>query len=153
VAQGCSPIFWKQPNHVSCWTAPFTPNTVVSTVFTAPGCLTGCAYSGGKNAVSILDLTFLQALGLGSANGARADLCATAGYLLKEGVTALLNAQSPSVSFPRTTSQIIASVNAALTTCDPQAIRDLADQLAAFNSAGCPLSPRGCTLRVPFVSN
>ncbi len=153
VAQGCTPIFWKQSNHLSCWPAPYTRDTVASTVFGIPGCLTGCTYGGGKNAVNIMDLTFIQALGLKSANGAKADLCATAGYLLKEGVAALLNAQSPSVAFPRTASQIIADVNAALATCDPQAIRTLADQLDAFNSTQCPLSPRGCTLTVPFVSN
>jgi len=154
VGQGCTPVFWKQKNHLGCWPAPYTPNTAVSTVFTIPGCLTSCTYRGGKNAANILDLTFIQALGLGSANGAGADLCARAGYLLKEGVAALLNAQNSSVSFPRTTAQIIAGVNAALATCDPQTIRNLADQLDAFNSAGCPLNARSCgPLTVPFAGN
>ena len=103
--------------------------------------------------MNIVDLTFIQTLGLGNANGASADLCARAGYLLKEGVAALLNAQNPSVSFPRTTGQIIADVNTAFATCDPEAIRNLADQLDAFNSAGCPLNARSCPLTVPFRSD
>jgi hypothetical protein len=153
VGQGCTPVFWKQQNHFGCWPAPYAPSTVVSTVFTIPGCLASCAYGGGKNAVNIVDLTFLRALGLGNANGAAADICATAGYLLKEGVAALLNAQSASVSFPLTTAQIIADVNAALATCDLQTIGNLADQLDAFNSAGCPLKARRCTSTIPFRRN
>jgi hypothetical protein len=142
--QGCTPNFWKQQKHLGCWPAPYTPSAVVSTVFTIPGCLASCTYGGGKNAVNIVDLTFIQALGLKSANGAGADLCARAGYLLREGVAALLNAQNSTVAFPRTTAQIIADVNAALATCDPQMIRDLGDQLQAFNSAGCPFNARSC---------
>jgi hypothetical protein len=144
VFQGCAPNFWKQQSHFGCWPAPYTPNTVVSTVFTIPGCLTGCTYGRGKNAVNIVDLSFIRALGLGNARGARADLCARAGYLLKEGVAALLNAQNSTISFPLTTAQIIADVNAALASCDPQVIRDLGDQLEAFNSTRCPLNTRSC---------
>ncbi len=104
--------------------------------------------------MNIADLTFLQALGLGNANGASADLCARAGYLLKEGVAALLNAQNSSVTFPRATAQIITEVNAALATCDRQTARNLGDQLDALNSAGCPLNTRNCgPLTVPFPSN
>jgi hypothetical protein len=154
VFQGCAPNFWKQQSHLGCWPAPYTPSTVVSTVFTIPGCLTGCTYGRGKNAVNIVDLTFTRALGLGSASGARADLCARAGYLLREGVAALLNAQNTTISFPLTTTQIVADVNAALASCDPQEIRDLGNQLRTFNRAGCPLNARSCgLLTVPFPSN
>ena len=123
---------------------------MASTVFAIPGCLTGCTYGGRKNAVNIMDMTFIQTLGLGNANGASADLCATAGYLLNEGVAALLNAQSPSVAFPRTTSQIIADVNAALATCDPQAIRNLADQLDAFNKYRLPVAASSSPSRLEY---
>jgi len=142
--QGCTHTFWKQQNHFVCWPPPYTPSTVVSTVFTVPDCLAGCRYGNGKNAVGIADLTLDRALGLPSAHDPRASLCERAGYLLREGAAALLNAQSAAVSFPRTASEIIADVNAALATCDPQMIRDLGDQLHAFNGAGCPLSARSC---------
>jgi hypothetical protein len=144
VFQGCTPNFWRQQNRFGCWPAPYTPDAVVSTVFTIPACLASCTYGGGRDAVNIADLTLDRALGLGNANGAGADLCAKAGYLLREGVAALLNAQNSAVSFPRTAARIIADVNAALATCDPQTIRDLGDQLGAFNSAGCPLNARNC---------
>jgi len=153
-AEGCSAVFWQQKNHLACWPTPYTQTTVVSTVFAIPACLTGCTYGSGKNAVGILDLTFIQVLGLGSANGTAADLCDRTGYLLREGVAALLNAQDPLVSFPRTTSQIISAVNGTLATCDPQAIRSLGDELDALNKAGCRLEGRDCgTLRVPFRGN
>jgi hypothetical protein len=113
-----------------------------------------CTYGSGKNAVAITDLTFIQALDLGNANGPKADLCARTGDLLKEGVAALLNAQSPAVAFPESPNQIIKDVNAALATCDPQTISNLANQLDALNSARCPLSGRRCgTLTVPFAGN
>jgi hypothetical protein len=99
-------------------------------------------------------VSLIQALGLGNANATHADPCARTGHLLEEGVAALLNALNSTISFPLTRAQIIAGVNAALASCDPQAIRDLADQLDAFNSAACPLNGRGCgPLLVPFRPN
>jgi hypothetical protein len=31
--QGCTPGYWKQPNHFDSWPAPYTPTTLFDTVF------------------------------------------------------------------------------------------------------------------------
>jgi hypothetical protein len=92
-----------------------------------------------------MDLTMIRALGLGNASAAQASLCARAGYLLKEGTAALLNAQDSTISFPLTPAQTIDAVNAALASCDPERIRDQGNQLEAFNKARCPLNTRSCS--------
>jgi hypothetical protein len=64
------------------------------------------------------------------------------------GVSALLNACS--VSYPLTTAQIIAQVNAALASCDRTTILNEASQLNGFNNLPCPL---GGPATVSFRSN
>lgn len=60
--------------------------------------------------------------------------------LLRATVSALLNSGSPDVDYPRTTSEIIADVNAALASGSRSTILDLATELDADNNLGCPLN-------------
>jgi hypothetical protein len=126
--ESCSPGFFKQPRHFSDWMG-YTPTTKVSSVLTIPGCLSSCTYKG----TSASNLTFLQALRLGAGN----DLCEAAGYLYKEAVAALLNANS--VNYPLSTAQIVAEVNATLASCDRAAIIAEADRLDIINNQLCTL--------------
>lgn len=59
--------------------------------------------------------------------------------LLRAGIAALLNSASPSISYPLTTAQVIAQVDAALATEDRPTMIALADQLDMFNNLHCPL--------------
>ena len=60
--------------------------------------------------------------------------------LLRQAVAALLNAAHPGVAYPRTTDQVITSVDSALASDDRTAVLELASALDADNNLGCPLS-------------
>jgi len=105
-----------------------TPNTLVSSQFTIPVCLSSCQSP---------NLTLLQALNLKGGPG----LCGAEEILLRAAVSALLN--SCSVSYPLSTAQVIAEVNAALASCDRATILAEATRLDGFNNLGCPLGGPG----------
>jgi hypothetical protein len=118
--QGCSHGFWK--NHLSAWAGTaFAPNQTIASVFSGAGVL------GSK--------TLQQALsfkGGSSLDGAKQ-------ILLRQAVAALLNAAHPDVSYPETTTQVIADVNAALASGARATILSLAQTLDQQNNLGCPL--------------
>ena len=80
--------------------------------------------------------SLLQALqgggGPGLEGGAR--------ILLRAAVAALLNAAHPDVDYPRTTAQILADVNSALTSGNRNTMLNLATALDNDNNIGCPLN-------------
>jgi hypothetical protein len=86
-------------------------------------------------------LTFDQALSLGAGNGGGSDYCARAGYLAKEFVAATLNLATIDFTCGTITneSQLVNAVNAALSTCNANTVKTLADQLDTCDNAGCPL--------------
>jgi hypothetical protein len=55
-------------------------------------------------------------------------------------VAALLNAAHSGVDYPRTTAEILADVNAALTSNSRSAMLALAAELDSDNNLGCPLN-------------
>jgi hypothetical protein len=78
----------------------------------------------------------LQALSFSSGP----TICDAQAKLYQMGVSALLNACSGSgVSYPLTTVQIIAEVNAALQSCDRTTILSEASRLNGFNNLPCPI--------------
>jgi len=116
------PPRWKQKQHFDSWPAPYTPSTMLNSVFS----------NTGKPA----NMTLLQALsfkGGSTIDGAKS-------ILLRAAVAALLNSASPNVDYPLTTVEVISKVDAALATNDRSAILMLASQLDAFNNLGCPLN-------------
>ena len=62
--------------------------------------------------------------------------------LLRAAVAAVLNADSPGVNYPLTSTQVIDAVNAALASQDATTIINLANQLDGDNNGpgGCPLN-------------
>jgi hypothetical protein len=113
--EGCTPGYWKEPQHLINWTG-YAPGADFDTTF-------------GVNFFTP-NITLLQAARLGGG-----DLNA----LARHGVAALLNAASADVDYAYTTAQVLAIVRgtgayAGLTVA---ARKDL---LVAANEAGCPLS-------------
>jgi hypothetical protein len=125
--QGCTPGFWKQPQHFQFWCGSYTPSTLVSSVFTIPSCVNSSCIPG--------NLTLLQALSL---PGGKSP-CGAAQNLLRAGVAALLSACDLNGNYPLSTAQVINEVNAALATCDRKTILAEAVRLDTFNNLPCPL--------------
>jgi hypothetical protein len=120
--EGCTPGFWKQPQHLDAWVT-YTPGQTLESVFDVP------------DAFGLDDVTLLEALSL-EGGPTTAD---AAEVLLRQAVAALLNAASPEVDYPLTEAEIIAQVNAALASGDRDTILALAEELDTFNNLFCPL--------------
>jgi hypothetical protein len=120
--EGCTPGFWKQPQHLDAWVT-YTPGQTLESVFDVP------------DAFGLDNVTLLEALSLegGSTTADAAEV------LLRQAVAALLNAASPEVDYPLTEAEIIARVNAALASGDRDTILALAEELDTFNNLFCPL--------------
>jgi hypothetical protein len=120
--EGCTPGFWKQPQHLDAWVT-YTPGQTLESVFDVP------------DAFGLDSVTLLEALSF-EGGPTTAD---AAEVLLRQAVAALLNAASPDVDYPLTEAEIIAQVNAALASEDRATILALAEELDTFNNLFCPL--------------
>jgi hypothetical protein len=109
--QGCTPGYWKQPQHFNSYPAPYTP----STGFRA-------AFGIGPT------ITLLQAL---RTNGGGE------GALLRHAAAALLNARSGRVNYFYTEAGVIALVQQAYANNSFEPIKNL---LEMPNERGCPLN-------------
>jgi hypothetical protein len=119
--QGCTPGYWKVPQHWDSWVS-YTTSQTLESVFDVPDSL-------GYDNVTLVDALSFQG-GPGVQGGAQ--------ILLRAGVAALLN--SNSVNYPLTTAQVISQVNAALASLDRDTMLALATTLDGYNNLGCPLS-------------
>jgi hypothetical protein len=120
--EGCTPGFWKQPQHLDAWVT-YSPDQTLESVFDVP------------DAFGLDSVTLLAALSF-EGGPTTAD---AAEVLLRQAVAALLNAASPEVDYPLTEAEIIAQVNAALASGDRDTILALAEELDTFNNLFCPL--------------
>jgi hypothetical protein len=120
--EGCTPGFWKQPQHLDSWVT-YSPDQTLESVFDVP------------DAFGLDNVTLLAALDF-EGGPTTAD---AAEVLLRQAVAALLNAASPDVDYPLTEAEIIAAVNAALASGDRDTILALAEELDTFNNLFCPL--------------
>lgn len=114
--QGCTPGFWKQPQHIDSWVG-FLPTQNYDEVF-------------GVDFFTP-DRTLLVALSTG---GGGLDA------LGRHSVAALLNASNPDVNYPLSVAEIIDLVQAIEPEEDPEEIENLKDLFQDFNEAFCPLS-------------
>lgn len=112
-AEGCTPGYWKQPQHFDSWTG-FSTGTSFESVF-------GEAFPGNP--------TLLQVLGMGG--GGKAALG-------RHAVAALLNSTSDGVDYAFTTDEVIAMVTSAL--ANPATIEATKNKLATANEKGCRLN-------------
>jgi hypothetical protein len=120
--QGCTPGYWKQPQHLDSWVG-YTPDQTVGSVFSVGGALGS--------------MTLLEALDVSGGGGN--TLTGASRTLLRAAVAALLNASSNGVNYPISTAKIISDVNAALASGDRKTILTLAGTLDGYNNLGCPL--------------
>lgn len=114
--QGCTPGYWKQPQHFGSW---------VGYVPTGPGASTYDAVFG----VTLFppSTTLLQALGQGGGGARR---------LGRHSTAALLNAANGGVAYGMTAAQVIAAVQAAVASGDYDGAAGMFESL---NERGCPL--------------
>jgi hypothetical protein len=121
--EGCTPGYWK--NHTGAWAGTgYTPGQTAGSVFSLGGF------------PSLASQTLLQTLQGGGGSGATG----AAKVLLRAAVAALLNAAHSGVDYPRTTTQIVSDVNAALASNNRNTMLALATALDDDNNLGCPLS-------------
>lgn len=113
--QGCTPGFWKQPQHVDDWPAPFKPTDTFDATFGI----------GTNWFPSTFTLEDALSNGGGGFNA-----------LGRQAVAALLSAKSG--FYPLTVAQVIAKVQAAY--ANASIIESTQNELAADNNLGCPLS-------------
>lgn len=131
--QGCTPGFWKanaDKKGANAW--PVSPNTLLSSVFTIPPCLSGCPEN--YNTITLREALSLQ--------GGK-TLCQKAEILLRAAAAAYLNSLSTCVQYPISTGTLVTEVNTALASCDSGAIITEATRLDGFNNLGCPLNQQG----------
>jgi len=121
---GCSHGYWK--NHLGSWAATgYSPGQTVGSVF-----------AGTIAFPSVAASTLQEALSFGG--GPTVEDAAR--NLLRQAVGSLLNAAHPDVPFPRTVSEVISAVDAALATGNRQVILSLKGDLDTDNNLGCPLN-------------
>jgi len=111
--EGCRPRYWKKEKHFGSWTAPFTTDTLFSSVFED-------AFPG-KSLLQVLNKEGDGLKGLG-----------------RHAVAALLNAASADIAYDRTVRQVIVMFNNVYpgTKHDHKALKNV---FKALNELGCPL--------------
>jgi hypothetical protein len=121
--EGCTPGFWK--NHPAVWQV-YLPGQTLASVFTGVD-------------PSLANKTLLEALGFQGGPG----VLGAQQILLRAAVASLLNAAHSNIDFPRTTAEVIASVNTALASGDRDTILTLATALDKDNNLGCSIDAHG----------
>lgn len=112
--EGCTPGYWKQPQHFDSWALPYTPGTLFSSVFED-------AFPGK---------TLLQVMETGG-GGLYA--------LGRHTVAALLNSASLNVNYNLGISEVITSFNNVYPGTK-DAYNGVKDSLEIYNQQGCPLN-------------
>ena len=115
--KGCTPGYWKQPQHFDSWPAGIEPSDLFGPAF--------------LNTTTFANITLLAVLEQGG-GGSKA--------LGRHAVAALLNALSPSVDYPYTSAQVQWMVFTALASGDAKTIEATKDQLEDANQRNCPLN-------------
>ncbi len=125
--EGCTPGFWKSPQHADSWVG-LSPGATLESVFSVP------------DSLNIDSKTLDQALGppgAGALNGSGPN---GAYQLLRHAIAGMLNANSPDVNYPVSAGAIVIAVNIALATNNATVIEAVKNALAAANERGCPLN-------------
>lgn len=119
--QGCTPGYWKQPQHRDSWVATgFQPTDKFNTVF-------GVTQYNKNNGTPYTLLEVLQTL-----NGNNDPISTNLGF---HAVAALLSSAHPSVNYGYTPGELITLFQTNL-----HRAAALTDSLALLNERGCPLN-------------
>jgi len=119
--QGCTPGYWKQPQHLDSWIG-YKPTDKFNSVF-------GVTQYVKPDGTPYTLLEVLQLL-----NGSGDPISTNLGF---HAVAALLNAANSSVNFGYTAGEIITLFQ---TNLAPNKCAALKDALAMLNERGCPLN-------------
>lgn len=119
--EGCTPGYWKQPQHFDSWPEGITPETVYSDIF-------GRTITIRTGDGLVTDPTLLQAL---SALGGKVNTAA------RHSTAAYLNSVTSGVSYDLNTDQVISNLQ---TSIDNNDFGSLIEALVNFNEQGCPLN-------------
>jgi hypothetical protein len=111
--EGCTPGFWRQPQHYDSWTSPYAPSMLFVVAF-------------GEDAFPDKTLGEVVRLGGGSLNA-----------LGRHSVAALLNAASPDVDYAYSVSQVIQMFQNVYPDGNFEAVKDVFE---FNNELGCPLN-------------
>jgi hypothetical protein len=117
--EGCSPGFWKQPQHFFEWPVPYGPDDLFAET-SAEGLFFEDAFPG---------MTLAQVMEEGGG-----ELIA----LGRQTVAALLNGASPDVNYPLPPTEVIGMFNDVFPGSDAE-YNALKDTFQEFNLEGCPL--------------
>lgn len=120
--QGCTPGYWKQPQHADSWEG-HAPGDLLGSVFTLPADLE----LKKPEKADPDEITLLEGLKL-RGGGVNA--------LIRHSVAALLNASSSGVSYDLSEADVISAFEAAVDGGDVEGTKD---ELEGFNEQGCPL--------------
>jgi capsular exopolysaccharide synthesis family protein len=113
--QGCSPSFWRQPQHFESWPSLYNPDDSFETVFL------------GWHGEPVH--TLLQAL---EQDGAGLP------YLMQQSTAAILNAASSDLEYPYRTDEVIAMFQSVFGQEDTTEVEKVANLFEAANEASCP---------------
>jgi hypothetical protein len=114
--QGCTPGYWKQPQHFHSWVG-LSPSDSFEAVFGVD------AFPGTPSLLTVLGQ------GGGGVNA-----------LGRMAVSALLNALSPSVAYPITSGQVITQTRNAILSHNAATIESLKNQFDSWNNLNCTLN-------------
>lgn len=125
IFEGCTPGAWKKHLLKAGEWVPtgYSPDQTVVSVF-----------SGAAAYPDLASATLLEALSFKGGDTVEEK----AETLLRVAVAALLNAAHPDVNYPMSAGVVIAKVNAALASGDPNTMLDLKAILDDYNNLGCP---------------
>lgn len=133
MGEGCTPGFWRQPQHYAFWADPYVPGvTTWAEVFDAP------TANGGSNAPARGNAGGRATSGALTGDMLLSDAVQLTGggvnALARHAVAAILNAASADVDYDLTVAEIVELVNAALASGDFEGAKDV---LEGFNEQGC----------------
>jgi hypothetical protein len=114
--EGCTPGFWKQPQHFDSWPVPITTTLAGA----------GFVGTGNQGATLLAALSFQGGPTIQDAKN----------ILMRAAAAAYLN--SFDLDYPLTTAEVVSMVNDALASGDRATILALAATLDANNNLGCP---------------
>jgi uncharacterized repeat protein (TIGR01451 family) len=137
--EGCTPGYWK--NHPESWVG-HAPDDFLDLLFMTTGQSGPLKFLDGDLDDDGLRDTLLEALDFEGGCGP-SETCTKNGaarILTRAAVAAVLNASNPGVAYPRSVTEIVTDVDAALDTGNRNIMLGLAGGLDADNNLGCPLN-------------